>query len=103
MTTPSAGKPAPLLVLQATGRSGEPMAGLVALLREGYPVRANATVELSAVTAREAKAITPKPSADAELRLDFHRALGDTPVASARGCAAPVDEAELADPARLFP
>jgi len=83
MTTPSAGKPAPLLVLQATGRSGEPMAGLVALLREGDPVRANATVELSAVTAREAKAITL--------------------VASARGCAAPVDEAELADPARLFP
>lgn len=116
------------LVVKATGRGGEPMPGMIGLIREGDPagsyysfitgsgdldvlvpegtyslwmwgevegthgpnsrgvalltepvvtVHEDTTVELKAAATREIKAITPKPTANAEMRLDYHRVLGD--------------------------
>ncbi|GAA0459515.1 peptidase [Paractinoplanes deccanensis] len=118
------------LVIEPTGRNGEPMPGEINLIREGDPagsyytfatldgrpidvlvpegrysvwmwgqvegshgpssrgmalvseptvtVDENMTVPLKAAATREVKAITPKASADAEVRLDYHRELGGT-------------------------
>ncbi len=117
------------LVIKPTGRDGQPMPGVINMIREGDPagsyynfitdgrdldvlvpegrysvwmwgevegthgpssrgvalvaqptvtVDGNTTVELKAAGTREIQAITPKPTANAEMRLDYHRTLGGT-------------------------
>ncbi|WP_239117018.1 S8 family serine peptidase [Planotetraspora phitsanulokensis] len=125
----STGEKPSRLVVTATGRDGEPMPGLVNMMREGDPaglyysfvttsgyvnallpngtysvwmwgqvegthgpnsrgmalmsapmvvLDGDATLKLDASTAHEIKAVTPKEAADAAVRVDYHRTLGDT-------------------------
>ncbi|MGJ6965819.1 S8 family serine peptidase [Streptosporangium sp. G11] len=60
------------------GTHGPASLGLALLNEPLVTVEADTTVTLDGTTAREAKAVTPRESADAETRVDYHRTLGDT-------------------------
>ncbi|WP_245674048.1 S8 family serine peptidase [Actinoplanes rectilineatus] len=60
------------------GSHGPNSRGMALLTEPDLVVDGNTTLEMTASTTREIQAITPKPSATAELRLDYHRELGDS-------------------------
>ncbi|WP_033341605.1 S8 family serine peptidase [Catenuloplanes japonicus] len=63
---------------EVEGTHGPNSRGVALLTAPEVVVDANTTVTLDASRTREIKAVTPRPSADAEMRLDYHRTLGDT-------------------------
>ncbi|MEV4351830.1 S8 family serine peptidase [Actinoplanes sp. NPDC049596] len=60
------------------GGHGPDSRGLALVSAPTVVVEKNTAVELKAATTREVQAITPKVSADTEVRLDYHRELGAT-------------------------
>ncbi|MEU4409670.1 S8 family serine peptidase [Streptosporangium sp. NPDC023963] len=60
------------------GTHGPSSLGLALLNEPLVTVEDDTTVTLDGTTVREAKAVTPQESADAETRVDYHRTLGDT-------------------------
>ncbi|WP_218854647.1 S8 family serine peptidase [Paractinoplanes atraurantiacus] len=60
------------------GTHGPNSRGMALVSAPTVVVEKDTAVELKASTTREVQAITPKASATAELRLDYHRELGDT-------------------------
>ncbi|MFG1992254.1 S8 family serine peptidase [Actinoplanes sp. NPDC048988] len=60
------------------GGHGPNSRGMALVSAPTVVVEKDTAVELKAAATREVQAITPKASATAELRLDYHRELGDT-------------------------
>ncbi|SDT02830.1 S8 family peptidase [Actinoplanes derwentensis] len=63
---------------EVEGSHGPNSRGMALVSEPTVVVEQDTTVELKAAATREVQAITPKPTATAELRLDYHRELGDT-------------------------
>ncbi|XVV15888.1 S8 family serine peptidase [Actinoplanes sp. CA-131856] len=60
------------------GTHGPDSRGMALVSAPTVVVEKNTAIELKASATREVQAITPKASATAEVRLDYHRELGDT-------------------------
>ncbi len=60
------------------GTHGPNSRGVALLTAPTVTVEDDMTLSLDAAATRELKAVTPRETADAEVRLDYHRELGDT-------------------------
>ncbi|BEL04039.1 S8 family serine peptidase [Actinoplanes sichuanensis] len=63
---------------QVEGARGPNSRGMALLSEPTVVVEKDTAIALRAAATREVQAITPKPTATAELRLDYHRELGET-------------------------
>jgi subtilisin family serine protease len=63
---------------EVEGAHGPNSRGVALVSEPTVVVEKDTAVALKAAATREVQAITPKPTATAELRLDYHRELGDT-------------------------
>jgi subtilisin family serine protease len=63
---------------EVEGTHGPHSRGVALVSQPTVVVEKDTAIALKAAATREVQAITPKPTATAELRLDYHRELGDT-------------------------